>query len=191
MKLKSKTVVITGANRGIGLAFAEACAREKAKLILAVRKHDRFDRSEIRPQSRNILLECAVFRPGVEQLRRIRLVDQVAEDRPLLERSSARWDRTERAPRVARPPSPWSRRHAQPRASPASPRSRHAPMRSRAPRQPARTRGKWRASTRRTHAGAPLCRSRPHRGLPRSCHHRSPSNGTTCRARWRGPRPRE
>ena len=40
MHLKGKFVLITGANRGIGLAFAEACAHEGANLILAIRKDD-------------------------------------------------------------------------------------------------------------------------------------------------------
>lgn len=40
MEVFHKSVMITGANRGIGLAFAEACAKEKAYLILAIRKFD-------------------------------------------------------------------------------------------------------------------------------------------------------
>lgn len=40
MEIKNKHVMITGANRGIGLAFAEACAGEKAHLLLAIRKND-------------------------------------------------------------------------------------------------------------------------------------------------------
>lgn len=40
MEVLNKNVLITGANRGIGLAFAEACAREQARLILAIRKSD-------------------------------------------------------------------------------------------------------------------------------------------------------
>lgn len=40
MEIKGKFVVITGANRGIGKAFAEACATEKSHLILAIRKND-------------------------------------------------------------------------------------------------------------------------------------------------------
>lgn len=40
MQVFHKSVLITGANRGIGLAFAEACAKEKAYLILAIRKFD-------------------------------------------------------------------------------------------------------------------------------------------------------
>jgi uncharacterized protein len=40
MEVFHKSVLITGANRGIGLAFAEACAKEKAYLILAIRKFD-------------------------------------------------------------------------------------------------------------------------------------------------------
>jgi uncharacterized protein len=40
MEVSGKYVLITGANRGIGLAFAQACAVEKAHIILAVRKLD-------------------------------------------------------------------------------------------------------------------------------------------------------
>ncbi len=40
MKISNQHVVITGANRGIGKAFAEACAAENAHLILAIRKQD-------------------------------------------------------------------------------------------------------------------------------------------------------
>lgn len=40
MDVVNKTVMITGANRGIGRAFAEACAVEKAKLVLTMRKFD-------------------------------------------------------------------------------------------------------------------------------------------------------
>lgn len=40
MELSGKYVLITGANRGIGLAFAEACAKEKSHLLLAIRKND-------------------------------------------------------------------------------------------------------------------------------------------------------
>ncbi len=40
MQISGKSILITGANRGIGLAVAKACAHEKAKLILAVRKQD-------------------------------------------------------------------------------------------------------------------------------------------------------
>lgn len=40
MQISGKSVLITGANRGIGLAFAHACAREKAALILAIRKSE-------------------------------------------------------------------------------------------------------------------------------------------------------
>ncbi len=40
MDVSGKIILITGANRGIGKAFAEASAREKAHLILSVRKKD-------------------------------------------------------------------------------------------------------------------------------------------------------
>ncbi len=40
MDITGKFVLITGGNRGIGLAFAEACAHEKAHVILAVRQNE-------------------------------------------------------------------------------------------------------------------------------------------------------
>lgn len=40
MQIKNKYVVITGANRGIGKAFAEACAAENSHLLIAIRKND-------------------------------------------------------------------------------------------------------------------------------------------------------
>ena len=40
MKIKNQNILITGANRGIGLAFAQACAKQKANLILVVRKNE-------------------------------------------------------------------------------------------------------------------------------------------------------
>jgi short-subunit dehydrogenase len=39
MKINNKYILITGANRGIGRAFAEACASKGAHLILAMRAH--------------------------------------------------------------------------------------------------------------------------------------------------------
>ncbi len=40
MEIQGQTILITGANRGIGLAFAEACAEKKSHLLLAIRKND-------------------------------------------------------------------------------------------------------------------------------------------------------
>jgi uncharacterized protein len=40
MKIQNKNILITGANRGIGLAFAEECATHKTQLILAIRKNE-------------------------------------------------------------------------------------------------------------------------------------------------------
>ncbi|MFZ3230528.1 MAG: SDR family NAD(P)-dependent oxidoreductase [Pseudobdellovibrio sp.] len=40
MDITNKHILITGANRGIGKAFAEVCAKEKAHLLIAIRKTD-------------------------------------------------------------------------------------------------------------------------------------------------------
>lgn len=40
MNIENQNILITGANRGIGLGFAKACAKRKAHLILAIRKND-------------------------------------------------------------------------------------------------------------------------------------------------------
>jgi short-subunit dehydrogenase len=40
MQIRNQNILITGANRGIGYAFAEVCAKENSHLILAIRKND-------------------------------------------------------------------------------------------------------------------------------------------------------
>lgn len=40
MELKGRHILITGANRGIGKAFAKVCAEDKAHLYLVIRKND-------------------------------------------------------------------------------------------------------------------------------------------------------
>ncbi len=40
MKIENQNILITGANRGIGLGFAKACAKRKTHLLLAIRKND-------------------------------------------------------------------------------------------------------------------------------------------------------
>jgi len=37
MKLQNKVIVITGATRGIGLAIAEACGKQGAKIVICSR----------------------------------------------------------------------------------------------------------------------------------------------------------
>lgn len=71
MEVRHKYVVVTGGNRGIGLAFAEACAREKARLVLAIRKKD----DELIARLKNLgadsveIIECdLITRNGVQAL---------------------------------------------------------------------------------------------------------------------------
>lgn len=71
MEVANKTVLITGANRGIGLAFAEACAREKSRLILAIRKNDPAlikKLASLGAQSVEIIESDLVTRAGVQAL---------------------------------------------------------------------------------------------------------------------------
>ncbi|MCC2679267.1 MAG: short-chain dehydrogenase [Pseudobdellovibrio sp.] len=71
MELKGKYVLITGANRGIGLAFAEACAKEKSHLLLAIRKNDdqlKQKLSGLGASSVEIVEADLITRDGVESL---------------------------------------------------------------------------------------------------------------------------
>ena len=71
MQLQKQYVMITGANRGIGLAFAEACAREKSHLLLSIRKNDPQLVSrlkELGAASVEVLESDLVTRSCVEQL---------------------------------------------------------------------------------------------------------------------------
>jgi short-subunit dehydrogenase len=71
MEIKNNYVLITGANRGIGLAFAEACAAEGAHLILAIRKNDEDLSSNLKNKgalSVETIEADLVTRAGVEKL---------------------------------------------------------------------------------------------------------------------------
>ena len=71
MEISEKYILVTGANRGIGLAFAEACAKEKSKLILAIRKNDEALKQSLLKLgacSVEILEADLVTRAGVEKL---------------------------------------------------------------------------------------------------------------------------
>ena len=77
MDLKGKFVLVTGASRGIGRAFARAAARENANLILAVRKTDDSLNAELlklgAPSVRSLVADLSA-REGVD-----RLVQQLAD----------------------------------------------------------------------------------------------------------------
>lgn len=71
MELNGKYVLITGANRGIGLAFAEACAKEKSHLLLAIRKHDEILQKNLLNRgalSVEVIEADLITREGVESL---------------------------------------------------------------------------------------------------------------------------
>ncbi|MCC6277688.1 MAG: SDR family NAD(P)-dependent oxidoreductase [Oligoflexia bacterium] len=58
MKLSGKTVLVTGASRGIGAAVARACARRGANLILIARSRQELD--EVQRQCRGVGAEFCV-----------------------------------------------------------------------------------------------------------------------------------
>jgi short-subunit dehydrogenase len=71
MKIENQNILITGANRGIGLGFAKACARKKSNLILAIRKNDEALISELKnlgAPTVQIIESDLVTRSGVENL---------------------------------------------------------------------------------------------------------------------------
>ncbi len=71
MEISNKHILITGANRGIGKAFAEACANEKAHLIIAIRKDEPKLAAELKKQgalSVEIIEADLASRKGVESL---------------------------------------------------------------------------------------------------------------------------
>lgn len=79
MEVLHKSVLITGANRGIGLAFAEACAKEKAFLILAIRKFDTDLVEKLKKlgaPSVEVIESDLISREGVNQL-----VDKIQDKR--------------------------------------------------------------------------------------------------------------
>lgn len=71
MKVTDQVICITGANRGIGLAFAQACARQKARLLLAIRKNDNEliqSLEELGALSVEIIETDLITREGVQKL---------------------------------------------------------------------------------------------------------------------------
>ena len=71
MEISNKYILITGANRGIGKAFAEACAQEKAHLILAIRKNEPVLVTDLKKQgalSVEVIESDLATRQGVENL---------------------------------------------------------------------------------------------------------------------------
>lgn len=71
MEVRGKFVLITGANRGIGLAFAKVCAAENSHLILAIRQKEPALIESLRAQgaaSVEIIEADLSHRAGVEQL---------------------------------------------------------------------------------------------------------------------------
>jgi 3-oxoacyl-[acyl-carrier protein] reductase len=72
MQLKTKVIIITGASKGLGVAMAETCAREGAKVVLAARSADKLaalQRRITRRGGRALAVACDVGR--LDDLRRL------------------------------------------------------------------------------------------------------------------------
>jgi short-subunit dehydrogenase len=71
MKIENQHIVITGANRGIGLGFAKACAQKNSHLILVMRKNEQNLIEELKTfgaQSVQIIEADLSSRIGVQEL---------------------------------------------------------------------------------------------------------------------------
>ena len=58
MKLKNKVVIVTASTRGIGLAVAEACAKEGAMVYMAARNLERAEREATRLNNEGFNVKC-------------------------------------------------------------------------------------------------------------------------------------
>ena len=60
MKLKNKGVIVTASTRGIGLAVAEACAKEGAVVYMAARNLERAEREAARLNNEGFKVKCVI-----------------------------------------------------------------------------------------------------------------------------------
>ena len=58
MKLKDKVVIVTASTRGIGLAIAEACAKEGAVVYMAARNLERAEKEAARLNNEGLKVRC-------------------------------------------------------------------------------------------------------------------------------------
>ncbi len=107
MLLKKKTIIVTGASKGLGTAIAEMCAQEGANVVLAARSVDRLavvKRRIERHGGQALAVPCDVGRMEdlqrlvAESVKRFRRIDGLVNNAgvnfvtPFLETTEADWD---------------------------------------------------------------------------------------------------
>jgi len=107
MLLRKKTTIVTGASRGLGVAMAEACAREGANVVLAARPAPRLAavrRRIVGRGGRGLVVSCDVSRLAdlrrlvAETVKRFGRIDGLVNNagvnfvKPFLETTEADWN---------------------------------------------------------------------------------------------------
>lgn len=79
MKLKDKITIVTASTRGIGLAIAEACAREGAVVYMAARNLERAEKEAARLNGEGLKVKCVYNDASIPESY-ISMADTVAEN---------------------------------------------------------------------------------------------------------------
>lgn len=79
MKLKDKVVIVTASTRGIGLAVTEACAKEGARVYMAVRNLERAEKEVRRLNDEGYRVKCVYNDASVPESY-ASMADEVARD---------------------------------------------------------------------------------------------------------------